>query len=156
MKFSRKFIFLCSITVYLLKWVTLPGLMAEERTSVIPTRPLTSDPKEISGKVERIAAEELKNLIDQGADIMVVDTQDERIYHMKHIKGAVNFPWAPIIREPINLPRTKLLILYCGCVGEEASENVARQLMSNWGFKQIEVLDGGLNRWLNLGYPTEP
>jgi 3-mercaptopyruvate sulfurtransferase SseA len=87
---------------------------------------------------------------------MVVDTQDERIYHMKHIKGAINFPWAPVIREPINLSRTKLLIIYCGCVGEEASKNLAQQLMENWGFKKIKVLDGGFNRWLKLGYPTEP
>ena len=87
---------------------------------------------------------------------MVVDTQDERIYHVKHIKGAINFPWAPVIREPINLSRAKLLIVYCGCAGEEASKNVAQQLMSNWGFKQIKVLDGGFNRWLKLGLPTEP
>jgi rhodanese-related sulfurtransferase len=110
----------------------------------------------MEGKVELITAEELKKLIDEGADIMVVDTQDEGIYPIKHIKGAINFPWAPVIREPINLPRVKLLIVYCGCAGEEASKSVARQLMSNWGFKQIKVLDGGFSRWLRLGYPTEP
>jgi len=153
MKFPRKNAFVWVITVCLLKWVTVadPGLMAEERTSVTPV-----DPKEISGKVELITAEELKKLIDEGANIMVVDTQDERIYPIKHIKGAINFPWAPVIREPVSLPRAKLLILYCGCAGEEASKNLAQQLMSNWGFKQIKVLDGGFNRWLKLGYPTEP
>ncbi len=156
MKFPRKFFFILVITVYLLSWASVPGLRPEERTSLTPVRPLTGDPKELGGKVELITAEELKKLIDEGADIMVVDTQDERIYHIKHIKGAINFPWAPVIREPINLPRVKLLILYCGCAGEEASKNVARQLMSNWGFKQIKVLDGGFNRWLRLGYPTEP
>jgi 3-mercaptopyruvate sulfurtransferase SseA len=130
--------------------------MAEERTSVAPVRPLTADPREMSDKVELISAEELKKLIDEGGDVIVVDTQDERIYRLKHIKGAINFPWAPVIREPISLPRTKLLVIYCGCAGEEASRNVARQLMSNWGFKQIKVLDGGFNRWLRLGYPTEP
>jgi len=156
MKFLRKAVFVWVVMVYLLKWVAVPGLLADERTSVTPARPLTADPKEMGGNVELITAEELKKLIDEGADITVVDTQDERIYPMKHIKGAINFPWAPVIREPINLPRAKLLIIYCGCAGEEASKNVARQLMSNWGFKQIKVLDGGFNRWLRLGYPTEP
>jgi 3-mercaptopyruvate sulfurtransferase SseA len=130
--------------------------MAEERTLVNPARPLTADPKEMSDKVELITAEELKKLMDEGADFVVVDTQDERIFPVKHIRGAINFPWAPVIREPINLPRPKLLILYCGCFGEEVSKDVARQLMSNWGFKQIKVLDGGFNRWLKLSYPTEP
>ncbi len=115
--------------------------------------PKTSEPTD---NIPCITTEELKTLIDKGADLVVVDTQDERIYHVKHIKGAINFPWAPVIREPMNLPRTKLLILYCGCAGEEASKNVARQLMSDWGFKQIKVLDGGFSRWLRLGYPTEP
>ncbi len=156
MKFPRKSVFVWVITVYLLKYLAVLCPMAEGRTSVTSARPLTSDPKEVSDKVERIAAEELKKLTDEGADIIVVDTNDEETYKMKHIKGAINFPWAPVIREPINLPRGKLLIIYCGCAGEEASKNVARQLMSNWGFKQIKVLDGGFNRWLRLGYPTEP
>ncbi len=156
MTFLRKCVFVWVITAYLVMWVAAPGLFAEERTSVTPARPLTADPKERSNKVERITAEELKKLIHEGADVMVVDTQDERIYRIKHIKGAVNFPWAPVIKEPINLSRTKLLIVYCGCTGEEASESVARQLMSDWGFKKVKVLDGGFNRWLRLGYPIEP
>jgi 3-mercaptopyruvate sulfurtransferase SseA len=153
MKFPRKAVFVLGIVVYLLTGVAVaaPGLMAEERTSVVLV-----DPKEMSDKVELITAEELKKLMDQGADFVVVDTQDERIFPVKHIRGANNFPWAPVIREPINLPRTKLLIIYCGCAGEEASRSVAQQLMSNWGFKQIKVLDGGFSRWLRLGYPTEP
>ena len=136
--------------------MAVPCLAPEERTSSTPDRPLTRDPKELGGRVELITAEELKKLIDAGSDMTIVDTQDELIFHTKHIKGAVNFPWAPVIREPINLPRSKLLILYCGCADEEASKDVARQLMANWGFKQIKVLDGGFSRWLKLRYPTEP
>ena len=151
MKFQRRFVFVWVIAVCLLTSVAVPGLMAEERTSVTP-----ADPKELSDKVELITAEELKKLMDEGRDLVVVDTQDGRIYPIKHIKGAINFPWAPVIREPVYLPRTKLLVIYCGCAGEEASKSVARQLMSDWGFKQVKVLDGGFNRWLKLGYPTEP
>jgi 3-mercaptopyruvate sulfurtransferase SseA len=156
MTFLKKWVFVWVVTVCLLRWVAVPGSMAGEKPSATPARPLTADPKEISDKVELITAEELKKLMDQGTDFVVVDTQDEGIFPVKHIRGAINFPWAPVIREPINLPRTKLLIIYCGCAGEEASKSVAQQLMSNWGFKQIKVLDGGFNRWLKLSYPTEP
>lgn len=156
MKFSRTPASIFVIFVSLLMRATVTGLMAEERTSVTPSRLLTRDPKELGYKVELITAEELKKLIDEGSDITIVDTQDERIYPVRHIKGAINFPWAPVIKEPINLPRNKLLIIYCGCAGEEASKEVARQLMANWGFKQIKVLDGGFIRWLTLKYPAEP
>jgi rhodanese-related sulfurtransferase len=154
-KLPRKFAFVWLITIYLLNWVAAPSSMAGEKPSATPAKPLTGDPKEMGGKVELIAAEELKKLIDENADITVVDTQDERIFQVKHIKGAINFPWAPVIREPITLPRTKLLIIYCGCAGEEASKSVAQQLISNWGFKRIKVLDGGFSQWLRLGYPTQ-
>ncbi len=156
MKIPKKLFFPFVIAVYLLCSVAVPCLKPEERTSGTPAKPLTGDPKEMGGKVELITAEELKRLIDEGADITIVDTQDERIFHVKHIKGAINFPWAPVIREPINLPRNKLLIIYCGCADMEASKDVARQLMSNWGFKHIKVLDTGFMRWLKLRYPTEP
>jgi len=153
MKSRRKLVFVWVITVCLLTWAAVAGsgLMAEENTSVPPV-----DPKQMSDKVALITAEELKKLMDEGANLVVVDTQDERIFPIKHIKGAINFPWAPVIREPINLPRAKLLIIYCGCAGEEASKSVAQQLMSDWGFKKVKVLDGGFNRWLKLGYSTEP
>jgi rhodanese-related sulfurtransferase len=111
--------------------------------------------KEKLGQVSRISAEQLKKLMDEGADVVIVDTQDERIYHLGHIKGAINLSWAPTIREPIHLPRGKLLILYCGCIDEEASEDVASQLTKEWGYKNIKVLEGGFLRWLKLGYPTE-
>ena len=151
MKFPRKPVFVWAVTVCFLMWVAVTDLMAEEKTAVTP-----ADPKQMSDKVELITVEELKKLMDEGANLVVVDTQDERIFPIKHIKGAINFPWAPVIREPINLPRAKLLIIYCGCAGEEASKSVAQQLMSDWGFKKVKVLDGGFNRWLKLGYSTEP
>ncbi len=156
MKFQRNCILVLVITLCLLKWMAVSGLAAEDSTSGTTAGPSTGNPQETSGKIELISAEELKKLIDERADILVVDTQDQQIYPINHIKGAINFPWAEVIAEPIDLPRSKLLILYCGCEGETASKDVARQLMSQWGFKQVKVLDGGFNRWLKLGYPTEP
>ncbi len=155
MKFSRTPASLFVISVCLFLRVTLTGLMAEERTLSTPARPLTGDPKGLGYEVKLITAEELKKLIDEGSDLTIVDTQDERIFPLKHIKGSINFPWAAVIKEPINLPRNKLLIIYCGCAGEEASKEVARQLMANWGFKRIKVLEGGFIRWLKLHYPIE-
>ncbi len=155
MKFSRTPTTLFVISVCFLIRATLTGLMAEERTSATSARPFIRDPKELGYEVNLITAEELKKLMDEGSDITIVDTQDERIFPLKHIKGSINFPWAAVIKEPINLPRNKLLIIYCGCAGEEASKEVARQLMANWGFQRIKVLEGGFIRWLKLHYPIE-
>jgi rhodanese-related sulfurtransferase len=110
---------------------------------------------EKAAQAPRMTVEDLKKMMDEGATVVIVDTNDETNYKMKRIKGAVHFPWAKVIGEPGTLPKDKLLVLYCGCIGEEASEDVAQQLMNDWGYKNLKVLDGGLMRWIKLGYPVE-
>jgi len=121
----------------------------EVRHSPAPSKPRKA------AEAPRMTVEELKKMMDEGATIVIVDTNDEMNYKMKHIKGAVHFPWTKVIKDPGSLPKDKLLVLYCGCIGEEASEDVAQQMMKNWGYKNIKVLDGGLMRWIKLGYPVE-
>jgi rhodanese-related sulfurtransferase len=105
-------------------------------------------------EVQSIKPEELKKLIESKSDIVVVDNQPKGAYDMGHIAGALNFPWASQIKTPSNLPRNKLLILYCACSHEEDSTDVAEQLMKRFGYKQVKVLEGGWLGWAELGYPV--
>jgi rhodanese-related sulfurtransferase len=105
-------------------------------------------------KIPRIQAEELKRLIESKADIVVVDNQPKAAYDIEHIPGAINFPWATQIKGPVNLPRDKVLILYCACDHEEDSTHVAKHLVNHFGYKNIKLLDGGWLRWIGLGYPA--
>ncbi len=133
----------------------LPLLRAENPA---PTSPLPMAAPESAKKfldVPRIKPEELKKLIEKKADIAIVDTQDEKIYQVTHIKGAINFPWAPVIKNPVHLSRNKTLIIYCGCTDQEASMDVATQLIRDYGYKDIRILEGGFQQWLKLGYPVE-
>ena len=106
-------------------------------------------------EVQSIKPEELKKLIESKADIVVVDNQPKGAYDMGHIPGAVNFPWAMQIKVPVNLPRNKVLILYCACSHEEDSTDVADKLMKEFGYNNIKVLEGGWLRWVELNYPIE-
>jgi rhodanese-related sulfurtransferase len=105
-------------------------------------------------EIQSIKPEELKKWIESKANIVVVDNQPKGAYDIEHIPGAVNFPWTAQIKAPINLPRNKLLILYCACTHEEDSTDVANQLME-FGYNNIKLLEGGWLRWVELGYPTE-
>ncbi len=67
----------------------------------------------------RISAEELKKMIDEEADIIIVDTRDSGSYQFGHIKGAVNIYFDPT-GDPMNrqmtliaLPMDKLVVTYC-------------------------------------------
>ena len=103
---------------------------------------------------EYMSVEELKQLMDAGSDdIVVVDTSAEMIYQDERIPGSINFPWVHEVKPPIDLPRDKTLVLYCACVGEEDSLDLAQKL-NFAGFTNTKVLEGGWFRWLELGYPT--
>jgi 3-mercaptopyruvate sulfurtransferase SseA len=40
-------------------------------------------------------------------------------------------------------------------VSHESDQMLWTLLMNNWGYKNVKVLDGGLMRWIKLGYPVE-
>jgi 3-mercaptopyruvate sulfurtransferase SseA len=70
-------------------------------------------------QVPRITAKELKHLMDEKGEYILVDTRDSYSYDYGHIKGAINihyypqgdpFPRKMMLRA---LPRDKLIILYC-------------------------------------------
>jgi len=102
-----------------------------------------------------ISAQELKKLIDEKSkDIVIVDTAAVLIFEEQHIPGAVNFPYGPTLPQPITLPRTKTLVIYCACNAEEESIDTARKL-SEYGYQNLKVLKGGWAGWLDLGYPIQ-
>ncbi len=131
------------------KLVPFPFLILTFIGLLIPTAAVALE-------VPRVQPEELKKMIELGdSSFLVVDVQPKGAYDMGHIKGAVNFPWNPEIKGPVNLPQGKLLILYCDCGHEEDSIDTARQLMENWEYTDIKVLEGGWSQWRKLGYPIE-
>jgi 3-mercaptopyruvate sulfurtransferase SseA len=70
-------------------------------------------------EVPRIAAEELKRLMDKKSEYVLVDTRDSEKYDQGHIKGAVNIYYNPIgdpvAREMmlLALPMDQFIIIYC-------------------------------------------
>lgn len=109
-----------------------------------------------ASEIPQIQPEELKRMIESGdASFLVVDVQPKGAYDLGHINGAVNFPWDKEIKGPVNLPQSKVLILYCDCGHEEDSIDTAKQLMENWEYMDVKILEGGWSKWKRLGYPIE-
>ena len=107
--------------------------------------------------IPRITNEELRQKMDSGADIVVLDAQSKALYNKVHIKGARSFPWiAKITEEHVKqLPRNKLLIIYCDCgPGEDDSSDLAAQLR-DMGFNAVVLADPSIRGWIKAGYPVE-
>lgn len=99
--------------------------------------------------------EELKRLIDEKSDdIVIVDTAAPLIWEDERIPGAVNYPWVHELALPVPLPRNKTLVVYCACNDHEDSIDMAKKL-SQVGYLDVKVLEGGWFEWQDRGYPTE-
>jgi len=109
-------------------------------------------------KIPRISIDELKALMDNEDDIVILDTQPKKIYQLRHIKGAISFPWVmKIDRSAVDkLPRNRLIVLYCDCGPEEGDSNYMALQLKGLGFTQIKVLaDPSIGGWVKKGYPIE-
>jgi rhodanese-related sulfurtransferase len=130
---------------------------------ILPLLPLVnafSEEKVVLPNIPRIKAEELKQMVDQGGQFVVVDVRDSGSYDAGHIKGAVNVYYDanadPTDRQMmlIALPMDKLIVTYCDCTDDASSANMANELY-RMGFDKdkVKVLSGGSLRWVELKFP---
>ena len=99
-----------------------------------------------------MSPQELRRLIEAGSqDIVIVDTAAELIFEEERIPGAINYPWVHELALPVTLPRDKTLVVYCACNDHEDSVDIAKKL-SQVGYLDVRVLEGGWFEWLDLGY----
>jgi 3-mercaptopyruvate sulfurtransferase SseA len=97
-------------------------------------------------------AEVMKMMQDSSAKFALVDTQPVDGYADTHIPGAINYPWVMQIKKfPINLPRDRALIFYGSC-HNDTSSMVSK--LAEFGYTNVKIMDGGLEKWLELKYPA--
>jgi rhodanese-related sulfurtransferase len=137
--------------------VATPTLAPTEAPTAAPTPKVVGTPTS-PDEVPRISLQELKALMDSGADMVILDCQPRSVYEQGHIKGAISLPWAPELDEEdiLMLPWGKPIITYCACgPGEGDSADVALQLI-RMGFEDVKVLaDPSIMGWMEAGYPME-
>ena len=110
--------------------------------------------------IPRITVEELRQMIDKGADLVAIDTRDSASYDAGHIKGAINIYYNPTADPTerqmmlIALPMDKLIVTYCDCTDDANSAKLADELYKlGYDRDKVKVLSGGSLRWVELKYP---
>ncbi len=121
-----------------------------------------AEEKIILPQILRIDAEELKKMVDSGADIVIVDVRDSGSYEAGHIKGAINIYYDatadPMDRQMmlLALPMEKLIVTYCDCTDDASSAKIADELYKlGYDRDKLKALSGGSLRWIELKYPLE-
>lgn len=108
----------------------------------------------------RISVEELKQMVDTDAEVVILDTRDGGSYAAGHIKGAINIHYDvtsdPMQRQMmlIAMPMDKMVVTYCDCTDDANSAQVVQELYDlGYSLDHLRVLSGGSLRWVELKYP---
>ncbi len=88
-----------------------------------------------------------------GVDMACADARTQNDYDYGHIPGAVNVPYFDPVAFMSELPKDRLVVVYCECPHAEAVQT-AEALLDN-GFTQVKVIDEGLAGWLEEGGTLE-
>ena len=96
---------------------------------------------------------DLSEALQNGEDIVVIDTRSPEAYLLEHIPSAINIPHRTMSEDTTNrLDKSNLYITYCDGIGCNASTKGALN-MSKLGFRVKELM-GGLDWWKRDGYET--
>jgi membrane protein DedA with SNARE-associated domain/rhodanese-related sulfurtransferase len=111
-------------------------------------------------RLARITPEELKEKLDTGARMLVLDLQDglSQEQELVAIPGAVRID-PGLLRQymkqyrNVDLGTDREVVLYCASPGEARSARVALALRQR-GFEHVRPLAGGLQAWRSRGFPV--
>lgn len=102
-----------------------------------------------------INKEQLKQKLDQGEPLRLIEVLSPASYKQEHIKGAINIPLDSIGKEAKKRFNTdEEIIVYCSNTKCEASPAAAKKL-EDLGFSQVYDYEGGKQDWKEAGYPME-
>jgi membrane protein DedA with SNARE-associated domain/rhodanese-related sulfurtransferase len=105
-------------------------------------------------KIARITPEELKEKIDAGEDILVVDLRHSLDFdaNPETIPGALHVDAAEFEEAYEVIPRDREIVLFCACPNEVTAARLALLLRSK-GITQIRPLSEGYEGWRKRGFP---
>lgn len=108
---------------------------------------------------EHITAEKLKEKIDSGEDLYLVDVLSKNSYEAKHIPTAVNVPYSgdnfpKDFEEKVGAAKDAEIILHCSSETCQSSPNAAEKLKEA-GYTNVIHFKRGLAGWQDAGYEFE-
>lgn len=103
--------FLTCVTLFLylisLGWITTANSASQDPSkSQIATDPQTG--RAIGAK--EIVPDELKNLVDQKAKVIIIDVRDESRFQKETVKGAIHIPLEDVEKRLKEIPHDTVLV----------------------------------------------
>jgi membrane protein DedA with SNARE-associated domain/rhodanese-related sulfurtransferase len=107
-------------------------------------------------RIARITAEEVKQMMDNGHELLVVDLRGALDHEADPytIRGALHMTAEELEQRHHEIPRHKDVILFCACPNEATAAKMALMLRSR-GITRVRPLAGGIDAWREKDFPLE-
>jgi membrane protein DedA with SNARE-associated domain/rhodanese-related sulfurtransferase len=106
-----------------------------------------------ASKVPRVTMDELKVLLENGHDPLIVDARGVTARQLEEgIPGALVYGDAAPARLMASLDKERHIVIYCSCPNDVTAAQVAKEFVKN-GFNRARPLHGGLDAW-NAACPS--
>ncbi|MCI0352198.1 MAG: VTT domain-containing protein [Acidobacteriales bacterium] len=104
-------------------------------------------------RVGRISPEELKQRLDAGEEVVIVDLRHPLDFKAepRTLPRALRLDPDEMPRRHHEIPRDREIVLYCTCPDERTSVRVAL-LLKRYGIHRVRPLAGGFNAWAGKGF----
>jgi rhodanese-related sulfurtransferase len=105
-----------------------------------------------------ITAQELQKLIESGS-VCLIDVLLPEDYACRHIAGAGSacvYEMVFLERAAECVPDPEKPVVVYDDSGTSRAARVAREKLQRAGYRNVAILDGGLQAWLAAGFPVEP
>jgi rhodanese-related sulfurtransferase len=117
----------------------------------------STEPQPIPSTLTVITAEQLKTMLDQQQQFLLVDTRNGAEYREGHIPRAIHVYDKEMETHNGKFPsdKTYALVFYCNGYPDCPRSLNGAKIAMEWGYKNVHLLKGGLPEWVSKGYPIE-
>ena len=102
--------------------------------------------------IDIMRVQELKERMDKGDELILVDCRETEEYHQGHIEGARLIPLSNFMEgSQVLSDKQATIVLQCRSGGRSLR---AAQYLEEEGFEKLYNLEGGILAWQELGLPV--
>jgi rhodanese-related sulfurtransferase len=106
--------------------------------------------------IQTVTRDQLKTALDEGRDMILVESLSPQSYEKEHLPGAINVP-RERVRElaPRLLPdKDAEIVVYCANTECQSSLQTA-QALEGLGYTRVTDYEAGKQDWIEAGLPVE-
>ena len=105
--------------------------------------------------MNQISAEQLKKDLESNKEITLINVLDKECYNDCKIPGSINIPYKSDMQKAVeDWDEDTYIIVYCASSECPASKEAEKKL-TQMGFANVFLYEGGIREWKQKGYKTE-